>query len=263
MYFKTLSAMPNWASPLAVVVIGFVILQLTTNYFWRVMLLRGCKPFVLVLSGIGVGVHEMGHYIACKLFNHQVHRVDLFYPQQNGQLGIVEHSYDTTSFYQVVGQLFIGLAPIPAGLGASYLITVVCWPDFDIILFVDRLEEFIWYAPLSDTFLLSAKAVVSLYEYMLAESVGTFFVWSLLMTSIVSNLIPSRADLMGASRGLVAFGMLALVGCLVFGADTLESLLSTALASMFALFLAFSGIVFLTHFIATLFVVFITRQIRD
>jgi len=71
----------------------------------------------LYLFGLpGTIVHEGSHVIACLLFGHRVHHVKWFDPQAtDGALGSVEHSYDTSSAYQRVGTIVIGVAPLLAG----------------------------------------------------------------------------------------------------------------------------------------------------
>ena len=71
----------------------------------------------LYLFGLlGTVVHEGSHVIACLLFRHRVHRVKWFDAQAtDGALGSVEHSYDSTSSYQRVGMIVIGVAPLIVG----------------------------------------------------------------------------------------------------------------------------------------------------
>ena len=77
----------------------------------------------LYLFGLpGTIVHEGSHVIACLLFGHRVHHVKWFDPQAtDGALGSVEHSYDTSSAYQRVGTIVIGIAPLLAGAAVLWI----------------------------------------------------------------------------------------------------------------------------------------------
>lgn len=84
----------------------------------------GANGFLL-FSFIGTPVHELSHYIACKLFFHKATKVVLFSPKSwkaNGILGCVEHSYNPKKIYQLAGNFIIGVAPVIGGAGICFLI---------------------------------------------------------------------------------------------------------------------------------------------
>ena len=69
-----------------------------------------------ITAWLGTPVHELGHYFFAKIFNHRVHKVALFSPHsETGLLGQVTHSYETSSWYQRFGNLFVGAAPLIFG----------------------------------------------------------------------------------------------------------------------------------------------------
>lgn len=78
---------------------------------------------------IGIMIHEASHWLLAKIFNHQIidckllvmpWEVDLFQP--HSQLGYVRHAYSDRSFYQMVGNAFIGTAPIYGCTAILYLV---------------------------------------------------------------------------------------------------------------------------------------------
>ena len=67
----------------------------------------------LVVGGLGVVIHELGHAIFAFIFGHHVKKVQLlnFNYRNSGALGSVEHTWDERNLYQRLGNFFIGLAP--------------------------------------------------------------------------------------------------------------------------------------------------------
>lgn len=67
----------------------------------------------LVVGGLGVIIHELGHAIFAYLFGHQVTHVQLLNTnyRQSGSLGSVDHRWNDRNVYQMLGNFFIGLAP--------------------------------------------------------------------------------------------------------------------------------------------------------
>lgn len=67
----------------------------------------------LVVGGLGVVIHELGHAIFAFLFGHRVTKVQLlnFHYKSSGELGSVSHSWNERNIYQRLGNFFIGIAP--------------------------------------------------------------------------------------------------------------------------------------------------------
>lgn len=67
----------------------------------------------LVVGGLGVVIHELGHAAFAYLFGHQVTHVQLLNLnyRQSGSLGSVDHRWNDRNVYQMLGNFFIGLAP--------------------------------------------------------------------------------------------------------------------------------------------------------
>lgn len=78
----------------------------------------------LVIGGLGVIIHELGHAIFAYLFGHQVTHVQLLNTnyRQSGSLGSVDHRWNDRNVYQMLGNFFIGLAPYYMCSLALYLL---------------------------------------------------------------------------------------------------------------------------------------------
>lgn len=73
---------------------------------------------VLFTAIIGTPLHETAHWLGCKLFGFQVHEVQLLRPtayKEDGILGFVKYSYAQDSFWQRIGCVFVGIAPMIFG----------------------------------------------------------------------------------------------------------------------------------------------------
>ena len=78
----------------------------------------------LVVGGLGVVIHELGHAIFAYLFGHKVTHVQLLNLdyQRSGSLGSVDHRWNDRNVYQMLGNFFIGLAPYYMCSIALYLL---------------------------------------------------------------------------------------------------------------------------------------------
>jgi len=123
-----------WAATLAsftqicIFLIPGLVLTLIMNYVstfvQRRALLTIGKGWYLGLFGwLGTIIHELGHAFFCLIFRHKITTLKLFEPDpETGTLGYVEHTYDSSSLYQQVGNFFIGIGPILVGIGIIYLL---------------------------------------------------------------------------------------------------------------------------------------------
>lgn len=77
----------------------------------------------IIFGGIGVMIHELSHLLMALLFRHHITGFRLLHiPRKNDPndraLGYVNHTWNPQSFYQQVGNLFIGIAPLFGGIAA-------------------------------------------------------------------------------------------------------------------------------------------------
>ena len=146
----------------------------------------------LYLFGLpGTIVHEGSHVIACLLFGHRVHHVKWFDPQAtDGALGSVEHSYDTSSAYQRVGTIVIGIAPLLAG-------AAVLWIAARLLLDlpVARMAELAELAELAD---MAGLTAVPLWRWALFAYVSL---------SVGGSMHLSASDVRGTWRGVLTLGI--------------------------------------------------------
>lgn len=161
--------------------LGFIE-QRSTAYLYSLLGWGG----ILLTGAVGTPIHELGHYLMCKLFGFHVSEVALFRPvagQADGVLGFVRYSYDPSSPWQRLGCFFVGIAPMVLGAAAILLLLRLLTPE----VFERRRPG-------------PVRGLICLY----------------LVLSISTHMTLSPADLSGAAVGLAVVAAL----CVIFGAVT-------------------------------------------
>lgn len=75
-------------------------------------------------------IHELSHALFCVIFGHKINEIKLFQiDTDSGVLGYVDHSYNRRNVYQMIGNYFIGIAPIICGTLIIYLATRFLLPN--------------------------------------------------------------------------------------------------------------------------------------
>ena len=94
---------------------GFIISLINRGFYG----LFNNSPVVIYATGfIGTPIHEISHALMCLIFAHTIDEIKFFQiDDQNGVLGYVRHSYNPKNIYAVIGNYFIGVAPIVMGCG--------------------------------------------------------------------------------------------------------------------------------------------------
>jgi hypothetical protein len=209
---------------------------------------------VLVTAWIGVPIHEIGHLLQCFIWRHKVNRVKfLQLNSPDGVLGYVEHSYNRNSFYQQVGNFFIGLGPIFSGIGSLILGMYLLVPD-SYLTFSDFIHQNVTPEKLDLNVLNTVwGAVLAIVKSLITyENVMNplFWIYLWLAISISSHIALSKADIKGAAKGLLTmFFVLVLfnVAAGLIGFDSLQIIrkitqYNVYFLSYFSISLFFSGI---------------------
>jgi hypothetical protein len=168
----------------------------------------GYKAVIYSTGWIGTSAHELGHALMCLVFGHRITKLSLFRPDfDSGVMGSVNHSYNAKNLYQLVGNFFIGVAPLITGSALLVGAVLLLFPDYRNVLaanieiqpengyevadFLDNL-----WSPVAETF----GVVFDPGNFTTWE----FWVFLCVAISISSHLAPSAKDMEGAWIGLGA-----------------------------------------------------------
>lgn len=180
---------------------GFVFTFIRNQNIKNMQIVFGEKGY-LIFSFIGVPIHELSHYIACKLFLHKVTKVELFSPKKwklTGQMGCVEHSFNPKKIYQLAGNFIIGVAPIISSVLFSYLIVNFVGVK-NIIPNIENMSFLETFSHIKDIFV----GIISIFSFSNLSN-PLFWIGMFLLINIFLHVSISKADLKNALVGMLFF----------------------------------------------------------
>lgn len=124
----------------SIYVVGFII-SIINKLFYKI---AGTSKAVIYGTGIiGTPIHELSHALFCVIFLHKITEIKLFQiNSEDGTLGYVKHAYNKKNIYHLIGNFFIGVAPILIGTIILILLLKLMVPTvFDGI--VDIINNFV------------------------------------------------------------------------------------------------------------------------
>ena len=107
------------------IALGWMLEKLETIIHTRMALSVG-QDVILVTSVVGTPLHEIAHWIGCKIFGFKIIDVDLLRPvayKRDGILGYVTYSTSYTGWWSKLGCFVTGMAPMI--LGSVFMILIV------------------------------------------------------------------------------------------------------------------------------------------
>lgn len=215
---------------------------------------------VLWTAWLGTPVHEYSHALIAILFRHKINDVVLFSPDAStGELGHVAHSYNQKSFYQSLGNFFIGAAPLI--LGPIILVIL-------LYILVPGGRELFSQIPGTFNSLSAVAEGIKSFFFSLFSSANLsnwrFWIFLYISFCIASHLAPSKADLKGVWRGwLLIVVCLFIANCVarLVNSDITSYIISFShfLAGMIAVYI-YTLFISLLHFILSLFLRLVVRR---
>lgn len=157
---------------------------------------------VLWTGWLGTPVHELSHVFMCRVFGHRIDDVALFEPDRDsGRLGYVRHSFEAGNWFQEMGNLFIGIAPL---MGGSAVLAILLWLFYPEAA-ANAAESTRLTAGDSSLLQVWDSVVAVVTEIVTLSNLATVRFWTFvyLVLCVGSHMAPSRCDYQGASRGVI------------------------------------------------------------
>ena len=166
---------------------------------------------IYISAWIGTPIHECSHALFCLLFGHKIQKVVLFNPDKRGTLGYVTHSYNNRNLWQVMGNFFIGIAPLFGGLLTLYLLTYFLLDNavslFQLLKSAVSIES---KQSLLSLLLTFSNHFIDLIKQAYLVSPVKVILWAYCCAAVSLHLSPSKEDLKGAWIGFFIFLVLCL-----------------------------------------------------
>jgi hypothetical protein len=179
----------------------------------------GQKMDIIITGWIGTPVHELGHAIFCVLFRHKILDIKLYSPNsEDGTLGYVNHSYNTGSTYQKIGNFFIGIGPVIFGALFLYAAFYYLVPSMrDLFVGIEAQSQTMVKSVRGDfTGLLPAlwsATTATLDGLFSVQNFSDFRFWIFLYLAVCvsSHMQLSPPDIKGATSGLLTIVVFVLI----------------------------------------------------
>ncbi len=215
---------------------------LIIHWFERITQRRMAERFgwrsVMWTGWLGTPIHELSHVVMCWLFRHRVDEIALFEPdRESGRLGYVKHSYREGSWFEQIGNLFIGIAPL---IGGSLVLAVLFW-----VFYPDAAVAAIESSQNADE-----NGSIVMQTWTVASNIGSgilsienlstarFWIFIYLVLCVGSHMAPSWSDYRGAWRGAV------LATVLLLGVTLLMTISGVDLSRLINVFVEAAGPLF-------------------
>jgi len=214
---------------------------------------------ILWTAWFGTPFHEYGHAVFAKIFRHKIQEIALFQPNaETGDLGYVNHSWNQKSYYQSVGNFFIGMAPMIFGSLVLVGMLYVLVPNGkEVISSLNSTQTIL------EFFTGIKSALLNLFAI---DNLKNIWFWLFLYVSfcIASHIAPSKPDRKGMWQGfiLIVISLIFInILTLLLKLDITKYVLS--LAGIFSVFIGiftYATIISFIHFLFTYLILYPLRK---
>lgn len=203
-----------------IIIFGFILYLLssmTRRIFAKTL---GAKTELYITGWIGTPIHELSHALFCIIFNHKISDIKLF-TTKSDTIGYVLHSYDSRSWYQQIGNFFIGVGPIIIGTLIVYFLFLLLAPElkeniFSVNIDYDKSAGILntIYSGISNIFISILNIFSNIIKNILVsqsyKNIG-FWIFIYLSISIASHMELSPADISHAWKGMLVILAVSLI----------------------------------------------------
>lgn len=183
---------------------GFII-SLLNKWFYQMTNYN--RAVLYGTSFIGTPIHELSHALMCIVFMHKIEEIKLFQVNDaDGVLGYVSHSYNKKNIWALIGNFFIGTAPILCGSLLLFFSMKLLMPEVynEMAIYAEDLETIMQGGVSFDTILALLLAAFGYIECIFASFTFTFewFLFAFIAMCIALHMNLSTADIKGALPSL-------------------------------------------------------------
>lgn len=192
------------------VIFGFLIGKIESKS--NELIYNSLGKYGIIGTGIiGTTIHEFSHALLCKIFFHKITDIKWFSLNiDDRELGHVNHTFNKNSFYQRIGNFFIGVAPILIG---SIILTLFyklfLSNSFDTILKNININSYLYLGnnfSIIDFFnLLLNQFILFLKSTFTINNISSISFWIFLFIaiSISTHMSLSKADFKNSLDGII------------------------------------------------------------
>ena len=250
-----------------IIIFGFILYLLssmTRRIFAKTL---GAKTELYITGWIGTPIHELSHALFCIIFNHKISDIKLF-TTKSDTIGYVLHSYDSRSWYQQIGNFFIGVGPIIMGTLIVYFLFLLLAPElkeniFSVKIDYDKSAGILnmIYSGVANIFTSILNIFSNIIKNIMVsqsyKNIG-FWIFIYLSISIASHMELSPADISHAWKGMLVifavsliFNTLLFIIKIIFNLEIPEYILLfiDKTLNIYSLLLIFSCIISLFNFL--------------
>ena len=250
-----------------IIIFGFILYLLssmTRRIFAKTL---GAKTELYITGWIGTPIHELSHALFCIIFNHKISDIKLF-TTKSDTIGYVLHSYDSRSWYQQIGNFFIGVGPIIMGTLIVYFLFLLLAPELKENIFSVKIDYNksagilnMIYSGISNIFISILNIFSNIIKNIMVsqsyKNIG-FWIFIYLSISIASHMELSPADISHAWKGMLVifavsliFNTLLFIIKIIFNLEIPEYILLfiDKTLNIYSLLLIFSCIISLFNFL--------------
>ena len=166
--------------------------------------------FIIKASGIiGTPIHELSHALMCLIFGHRITKIQIYnFKKRSRILGFVEHVYNKRNLYNLMGNFFIGIAPIAVGGLVVTLLVALLTPQMYNVIMAEFSQVISAEPAKLPTELVSGMG--SILTAFLSKGNLTSWRWWIcvvLSFAVSIHMEISRSDIKGGLRGLAVISL--------------------------------------------------------
>lgn len=194
---------------LFLVPLGFILVMALASQYLRTLLSQLNPWLYKITIGPGTIVHELSHLGMALCFGMQINRVQLWSGSTQGRYGHVDFAYSRSSFIQLVGLFFVGLAPLFVAIATALLIAMYGLHGLPSPGVINVFEPSSLLRELS-------RITAHFHSELMAMPTMTLILLVFFYLFFLPHVVPSRQDLKLTFKGALPLALIVTCGLSLF-----------------------------------------------